>query len=550
MGTCLPYATGCQPVLPFDFIASAHPLAQTGAIPAQSPAFRVAGGCALLALLARLGLFNVNHAEYTDGILAVFGSQGAQAFWPPLYRWLSIAVGFGRAAEWSARLVSVAASSLIVLPIYAAARGLAPGLAPRGSEAAQREGRRAAAFACLWYLVSPMALRWGIRMMTDALFALLFYSAVWAMSEAVRRRKAGGYRADHLLAAATALTVAACLTRYQGVLLIPLVFISFGAVRIAWRRQGKGPMLWAILSQVLWLGLAAWFVAGRGQLFAHGGQVADRAAGGVFTAAVNYWNLFESFVIVSPYFFTYPIFALAVWGVIVSRDRVHRWMFAYCALALLTMQSVFQSFQERYLLPLLPFMVVYAGVGSAQLASRLGPRRPAWLIGVALCALYCWGFSLAVISWQRGVFGDIKAAALLVKEKAAPGAPIFSNEMYGPQRVPIKMRFWSGRDVQFWDEGWGGGDGLNGQDGHGGRLPVGAILCVHNLYGPEAFAATVRRVKDAYRLELLDDFHETVVPLLPDVMAVSGTQQNPIGWVLRYQPQEFETAVFRIEGAK
>ena len=487
-----------------------------------------------IALAIRLGLLGLHHAEYTDGLLAVFQIEGAQGFWPPLYRWLSALVGFGVPSEGSARVVSALAGAAVVAPIY----GLALEVAGRSD---RQTARLAAVLACCWYLLSPMALRWGARVMTDSLFAFLFATAVWAACAAWSRRRAGTFLPDYFLALATVCAALALLTRYQGAFLIPLVAGAIGAVYLAWRAQGKGAMITTWMAQAVWLIPLVWILGRGDQLQAHGGQITDRMGGHIGTALVQYWNVFESFVLLSPYFFTYGIFAFAVGGLVLSRQAMLKGMALYLALALLALQSVFQSFQSRYLLPLLPLVVAYAGLGAAR-ALREGGGKRRWPAVVAIAALYAWTMSLGVVYGQRGTFGDIRQAALLIQEMAPAPVPVFSNEAYGPQRIPIKMRFWSGRqDIAFWMGPYG-----EGAD----ALPAGAIVCIHSLYGPEATAVVERYLIDHYEVDRVQVFEDSIIPLLPDVMASPESHQNPMGWVLRYTPQPFRTSVYRVTQRK
>ena len=489
-----------------------------------------------------------NQAEYTDGILAVGMGGEAQTFWPPLYAWLSHMYWFistdAGMIEMGAKYISLFASSLTVIPIYYAARSI-----ERANTSPDRSsifGSPAAIWACVWFLVSPMALRWGTRMMTDALFTALFFSAVWAMVDAWKQRCSGLARYDQRLALATFFTVAAIMTRYQGVLLVPPLVIAILAVRSDGLKRGNGPLPRAAYAQLFWLVPIVWFAMNVDQFTAHAGQVSARTTLDGWTTALAYWTTFESFVLLSPYFFTYPIFALAVWGAIVSRDRLWLWLFAYFALALLVMQSVFQSFQSRYLLPLLPFIVVWAGVGGVDLYSRRLPLmwRQLLYLSSAPAIAYCIAMSVAVTVGQAGVFGDVKDAGRLMSRSKYESAIVYSNERYGPQSIPIKMRFWSERDVLHWS---------------GQPLNAGDILCLHNFVGQQAYTAAAGHLQQNYDFVVVQRFTETVWPILPDVMATDmslnggppfSPQQQPLAWPLRYTPQHFETTVIKIVGRK
>ena len=549
--------------------------------------------------LFRLALIRLNTGEYTDGILQITQFERSDSFWPPLYAALvHVLEGAGLSGIAAGRLISWAASLLLILPLWRAARAWG--------------GRRCAFFTLILYTVSPEALRWSLRVMTDMLFTCLFHLACGALL-ALRMRDAatsldGDQRAPDALPGAgsdpqdpgrsagwaivwiTVLSVLAALTRYHGLMLLPLVV--WEVVRI-WRRDrvGRGdrvrrrdrvgrrdrvrrersPGRWAAaLAQMLWITLPAWLLYQR---FGHVAQVAERQADNLGATLLNYWYTFEMFLFIIPYVMTLPVFLFFVVGVVrgtgkdplaprQARPVSVRALLLYAALAVLIAQSVFQSFQTRYLLPLLPLALTCAGAGMAHMESalsrhgRLGHRVILALVG--LTVVWSLGFGLASVCLQRQAFGDVFEAgkAIRVNTGLSREARVYSNEIYKPAMVGVKLAYAAGRTVEMIPEwpylsDWARRGGPLPQDVP--RMAPGSVVAIHSAYGgPSAQSALLRLLGERYDLRPLGrgSFQASIVPLLPDIMEEPLTHQNPLAWLLRYQRQQFSTLLFVVAGDK
>ncbi|MCX8036988.1 MAG: hypothetical protein N3D11_08060 [Candidatus Sumerlaeia bacterium] len=503
-----------------------------------------------IALAARLACLNLNAAEYTDGILQIIAFQYGFTFWPPLYTALIQALkGAVGDAETAGKLISIAASALLVIPVYWTAFRLG--------------GRRASVYASLLLMANALAWRWSIRVMSDALFVVLFFSSAvlyWAGVCGLRDLPAGDEKSrrlrENMLYAAMVfgsfLGALGGITRFQGVLSL----VMFGGVlilAIRWRKRTSSPnRLTAAAVVAIALYVVIWSIGFRASLFGgHTKQIAERAGAGLGASLLNYWNLIESFVLLFPYFITVPVFVLCLLGLITLLKgdfgmRVFGLVFLAIAAALIAMQAVFSAYQERYLLPLIPFMMVMGGVAAARWEqSAVGRLR--W-VRAALCLIlfYSLGWSLAVIWLQRGAFGDIKQAAQYCAS-LPPDARIFSNEFYKPEMPAVKMSYWSGRKVEGLDDS--------------ARLVKGDYVCLHSCYGGLSpvptlvapmlrFERQIELLRQRYDVSEAAWFESSLVPLLPDIMENPDTHQNPAAWFYRYTPQRFRTVIFRIEGMR
>jgi hypothetical protein len=405
---------------------------------------RILWGFVALNAVFRLALVGWNGGEYTDGILQITQFERADSFWPPLYTalvWLLTLDGHGLEPLLAGRLVSWISSVLLLFPLWRVARAWA--------------GFRAAVFTLALYTVSAMALRWSVRVMTDMPFLFLFFMSA---AELMSSPGASPSRRKRRLANATAWAVLATLARYQGLMLVPLIGIQ---LVMQWRRRETGRWV-SLLAQLGWLSLPAWTLYGG---FRHGQQVAARAAVDTWQTLLNYWNIFEMFLYILPYALTLPVFAFVVVGLVrgpaknatpvVDRRPALRAMLLYCALAVLAAQSAFQSFQTRYLLPILPFLLICGGAGMSLLMDHMARQRGVWrrrALGALIGLTLCWSLAFALTSFflQRGAFADLFQAGYYIRSIAdlPAEARVFSNETFNAEISCVKISFAAGRPVE------------------------------------------------------------------------------------------------------
>jgi len=515
-----------------------------------------------VSLVLRLACLNLNSAEYTDGILQITAFDYGFTFWPPVYTVAAKAVGLlvGN-LEQAAKLISIVSSTLLIVPLFWLTVRLA--------------GRSAAIYASLFYMTNPIAARWSIRVMSDSLFALLFFwSAVLFLhileSKPGQETNDGERKPARLpwaaFVAACLMAPLATLTRYQGILLLPLEFLALKAFLA--RRGGmdilpmnshgqdargtKNKFAITLMVVLPWLLALTWL----GEHYAaHERQIVERTGLSLAETLVSYWNLAESFLLFLPYFLTIPVFVLFIvglglfWGsapssgveqmepVVARRSnpirRTFGWSFLAFAALILAIQSVFGAFQERYLLPLVPFMMVFVGAAAARWEKNAGKRLAVVRTALVLVICYCFAWTSAVLILQREAFGDIKQAARYCAT-LPPQARIFSNEFYRPDMPAIKMSFWSGRRVE----------GFRGSE----PLAKGDYLCLHSVYGD--LNEQIAEVRKRYDCKDVEWFEASIVPLLPDIMEIPGTHPNPLAWVFRYHRQRFRTVVLQIDGPR
>lgn len=494
-------------------------------------------GFLLANLVVKHLLVGINEGEYTDGILQLTVFQNRSGLYPPLYGALSWIVSLtGIDLEVAARHVSAFSSAISVIPVYLLARRI--------------HGDSAARFSAIFYTLAPLSMRWSVRVMSDALFMCISTYSIYFLwdSWVALRVRTSRRRADLSLAAATTLGALAALTRYQGAFLAFLLLLPAVRYLFIWKRPP-----WVSLFALLpWVALPLWM---RFYGFAHGGQFTSRTADTWIETAAAYVNLFESFVLISPYYFAYPIAFFALFGVLpVARQRSGAdflWLFSAWALILLLLQSAFGSFQYRYMLPLLPCIAVIAGAGAAHVERELATRRKQPLFSLLLIGsvLYLTFFTSALMIFQRQSFGDQRAAAEYINKAVPPGQPVFANEQYGTffHLGCVKLSFWTGRKVEPilpYLEMMEGRKPMR-------MLPPGSVLLLSNAYGGDAYLDALERFLNRYyNVRVREGLVSTVLPLHDDIMAVPGTSQNPTGWVLRYTPQHFTTQVLLVESPR
>jgi hypothetical protein len=249
----------------------------------------------------------------------------------------------------------------------------------------------------------------------------------------------------------------------------------------------------------------------------------------------------QSFVYLSPYFFT-PLVALFALIGAIARPRWREggktffWSSLLMAALILISQGLFQSFLSRYLLPLLPIVLILAARGLAYAEDHW----PRWLWLAGLVGALAWGvlFGFASLATQREAFGDLKQAAHYVRDEFTPDVAVYSSEVYKPEAglYAIKTTWWLGREAKPL------------KDIAEAPPPPGSIIIVSSAYGgPEAYASQLDGLRGWRGAKVVAEFESSLTPLLPDIMeSPARGHQSPLAWVYRYQPQRFRTAVLRL----
>jgi hypothetical protein len=384
--------------------------------------------------------------------------------------------------------------------------------------------------------------------MGDSLFTFLFLATVYVLLSAVSAKQTFGRR----FSLALFLGGLATLTRYQGLILLP---IAGGVLLIRmWRgRKAEAVSVWAFAP---WVALALWIgLWGMG----HAEQFAGRRSQTLGDTSLIYLHMGLAFlrylhcaVGIAPLLL---MLAGVVAGAAVRENRAL--MAAGFALFLvwLPVHAAFQSFQYRYLLPMMPLFAIAGGAGCLWLAKRF---RVPWLAGLLIGVAILEGgwLSARVLAGTRNTFADLRAAAEYVKESVSEGTTVYSNEMYNRERhpYPVKMRFWSGRDVEYAQMGPNiqGRPGLFSIDGSEVRRPC--IFCWHNVY-------SARGVSPEYVIafagssggKLLTSFQFENVPRLPDIMFTPRDPRTggsitswPLAMEYREVPQKYRTLVVHL----
>ncbi|MBX7245989.1 MAG: glycosyltransferase family 39 protein [Candidatus Sumerlaeaceae bacterium] len=490
----------------------------------------------VVANLVARGLFvGLNTGEYTDGILQLSVFTIPAGLYPPLYGALAWWVSqLGIDLVIAGRVVSIIAASLTVIPVYAMTR--------------RAFGESAARFSAVFFTISPIVWRWSLRAMTDSLFLCAGTFAIHFMMCSGENRDSRK-RADRFLALASLLTAASALTRYQGAFLgLLLVIPLFQFVRnyrsLPWR---------SVLASMAWVALPLWIKTNG---FVHTSQFESRTAGQWLATLLAYWNLAESFVLISPYYFAYPIFACFLIGLFRVRSTARVCMKPFLAywgiwaLVLLVLQSLFGSFQYRYMMPLLPAVLVLAGGGAAWFEADCLARGRRWMFSAlfAVGLLYTLLMAVLVVVKQHEAFGDQRRAALFVREQFPGARNVYSNERYGEflQLGCVKLSYWRGARVEpLWDF-------LPPKPGLAPRayFPNGSLVILGTAYGEEHVDSILSELNYFYHIRHVAAFSSMLYPLHDDIMMNGMFSQNPMGWVMRYAAQLFSTTIYVVDSRR
>lgn len=403
----------------------------------------------LLVCLVRLPLLWLVSGEYTDGILqtvyfdsppdyTILDGSGPAWYVPPLFPILTNLLGFlGVERLLAGRLISLVAHGLCGYLLAAFVKDLTkhrPQLFHNRSWA-----DRLPWLGLIFWQTAPLPHQLSWHGMADMLFAMLMFAAgiqllksAWGEEDS---KQMAHWRNSQCLG------FLATLTRLQGMAFLLATVLSVWRGIYPWRRGQRVPLTTYLLGAGWGITLAVVYYF----LGIHGRQFAERSQ----YPLLLYWDFAETALLYLPYALTPPLFVLALLGVIhlVRHSRSARlWLTLFGVLLSLgwLIQTMFMSFQFRYGLPVVPFVIVLACVGMGSLHSW----RSGWIWATLVIG---WGgmFCLALSANQSSTFGSLEEVCRYAKFAVPAQKNIWAFEPYNQHYANVKSSFWAGRKVRF-----------------------------------------------------------------------------------------------------
>lgn len=467
-----------------------------------------------MGLLTRIPLLRVAKAETTDGILSLtyfspnFVDTPRFCILPGYSTLLWIGQFLGLDGILWGRIVAAVAGLLFLIPLWKFAK--------------RWVSTEMTGVICLFALFSPLLWQWSLKVMADTLFLLFFWWCLERLTTASIEQNNTSWLTGCLAG------ILAALVRPEGFLLLPWVIVV-----------GKklGFFQWNRLVLVFWLG-AAFFLEKRILTI----LIAYREGLGLTNGPDRVLFPFINFIehiyayLTQPFFvFTPLLYLFAILGTakMVLRHDPTGHSFKRIVLQvyflLLVSRLVPTTYQDRHMLPFLPIILIAAGYHLETFLEQWHGQSSAlkktlWKNGlVSLCLCYSALYSSAVLIGQNDSFGDLKRSAEFLKT-LPPGAVIYSDE------IP-KTQYWSGRSLRYL------------------TLPFkpqsGDYLALHSFY-TQRLGFIDESLKSRHGAGLLHTDHSMVVPLLSDLMEDPSMQNRTVSTAYRFQPQFFQSLVYKI----
>jgi hypothetical protein len=481
-----------------------------------------------IALITRLPLLRLATAETTDGVwsLTYFSDQ----FFPndrfvifpgyPFLLWLGQKVGVG---GWMlGRVVSFLAGLFLLIPIWNLCR--------------RWISLEMTGVVCVMALLSPLSWFWSLKVMPDMFFTLAFWVCLERLAAAYSEKSEKAWWMGTVAGA-----ISACM-RPEGFLLFPWVVLTGERLLQGniWIRRSGFILIWAGPLMVLKPMFFTILDAYREGMGLHPASADDPSQ----IAFLNVVDHFYAYLSQPLFVFTPLVYWFAILGLGKMTRRTDEEGQAFRkvllqVLILLFLTRLFPvAYQDRYLLPFLPLILVAAGVHLENFFEHWKiPDKPVqslfWKNGVlTLCFAWSTLYSAAALIAQSDSFGDVKRSSEFI-QTLPPDVTLYSDE------VP-KTTFWSGRKVIRM--------GYLTENTPFQPKP-GDYVVLHSCYTPRIWNVD-RNMRDRFGAFLLHQDSSMVVPIMTDLMEDQKLQNRVGATALRFQPQFFTSLVYRIDGKK
>jgi predicted membrane-bound mannosyltransferase len=448
--------------------------------------------------MSRLLLIGVNEAEFSDGYLILQWSFSDPVRWHPIYPLL--VQGFGKLLEpvIAGRIVSSVAGCLTLIPLALLTSRL--------------YGAQAATAACILFTTSPLMLWINLRMLSESVFILF---ALWSIYFLVRWFEDAG---DRDLPLFTFFSGLALLTRPDGLILAPLFAI---ACYSALRKRRYRALLLTVPATVPHICFLLWmrFANVRESYpMAMKSNMENVDWQQILSKVAQYIEIF-------PYVSFYPVFVMAILGVIIStRIRRTHWKWLWIVLSLqagwLAMLSIHQAWSTRFLVMPLTLVIILAGASFGRLFKRHGSRL--FLMLLLVTSVLSLIFAGVAVYLQTETFSDVRNAALFIRKQ--PPTRIFSDEI-------IKTAYYSDVPLEIYKQQL--------------EFRRGDLILLHSFYTD--LPVQVEFLKKAYSIDFLFHDEATTVPILACGILSTNHLTNSIAIMQqRFESQKSQSVVVKI----
>lgn len=517
----------------------------------------------------RLGLLNWNAAEYTDsirwmndlnwmhrvgwnqtvaswkqslsdGLRAI--SRGGNGEWlrgiklvsvsgrevrggndPPLYPAAILLFNLATGnREVAGKLVSILAASVAVFPLFCLARRV--------------YGEKVGLYAILLYTVSPLVLRWSIRVMGEATYTLFMILCLWLFVEYFY-----SHRLKHLIGCLLAAAVAPLAHLPGRILIVPAVFLfAYFAVRsliIAFRSPGRRKTLLKALGLILimlplvfsvWAVNEIWYSHLARNLWYE-----NQMKGCLDSVQPRLERWIREYVLIYPYVLTYPAALFLVIGIVRSflpflKKSIRKvWILLFLFYLVMIFAGVVISkwWTSRYLYSLIPFSLVVAAYGLETFRVRVFRVRLS-VVFLIICLLFSAGFSVHALRCSRDSFGDVKRTALFIRDRLPPGGGrVWTDET-------VKTGWWAKRPLR----------GYVTRNRH--EVRPGDYVVLHS-WGGTNIPRELAYLRRHFQIEITHEERAEVVPILADDILSRGAN-SPVVAHHRFEKQKFQALVIKI----
>lgn len=461
--------------------------------------------------------------KWVDGIRLVSsaGHTIRGGLVPPLYPAAILVLDMATGdREMAGKLISMLAAALTVFPLFYLGRRV--------------YGRTAGFYAILLYTVSPLILRWSIRIMGEATYTLFMVASLWLFVEFFH-----SFRVKHLIGCCLFAAVAPLAHLPGRILAVPALFL-FGYFVVrgfvnAFRSPSRGRALLKTLGVIALVLPVVFLVWALGELWysnlARNVWYREQMVISLDSVYPRMERWIREYLLIFPYILTYPAAFFMALGIVRSffpllkKDIKKVWILLFFAYFVMIFAGIVINkwWTPRYLYALVPFSLVISAHGLEIFRVRLLRARLSHLL-FAVCFIFSAGFTAYTLRVSRDSFGDLKRAALYVRDELPPGR-VWTDEI-------VKTNWWAQRSLR----------GYTARNRH--EVRPGDYVVLHS-WGGTNIARELAYLRRRFGIRVVHEEKSWIKPILADDLLAQGANHPGVA-AQRFKRQDFLTLIVQV----